>query len=141
VSNPMDDATHPGILRTYSRLQLPSHQCCCAADSQEPLLVLGAVHFKHVTDVAWSHDGATLVATSHDGYCTIARFAPGELGVPLKDASGVCAAALRQEIARKRAEQVRVLLRLRWPCCLACVCGLPGQWTACVQGCARASLA
>lgn len=68
--------------------------------------MLGAVHMKHVTDLAWSPDGAFLLATSHDGYCTIAAFDAGELGVPSKDAS-VTAAALRAQIVAKRAEQVR----------------------------------
>ena len=86
-----------------------------AADSQQPLLVLGAIHCKHVTDLAWSADGKYLAASSHDGYCTMASFAPGDLGVPLKDASRVSAGALRVDIAAKRADQVRASV-LRCSC-------------------------
>ena len=61
-----------------------------------------------MTDLAWSADGRLLAASSHDGYCTMASFAPGDLGTPLKDASNVTAAALRAAIATKRSEQVRL---------------------------------
>eukprot|EP00892_Ulva_mutabilis_P006835 jgi/Ulvmu1/4523/UM002_0249.1 len=54
-------------------------------DDVRPLAVLGAVHLKHITDLAWSPDGKYLVATSHDGYCTIVSFDVGELGRPLED--------------------------------------------------------
>ena len=47
-------------------------------------MVLGAVHLKHITDLAWSPCGCFLAAASHDGYCTIAHFQPNELGIPLK---------------------------------------------------------
>ena len=76
-----------------------------SAESTEPLMVLGAIHFKHVTDLAWSPDGRYLVATSHDGFCTIAAFAEGELGTPLKDDS-VLAASLRERIAQQRPQPV-----------------------------------
>jgi hypothetical protein len=55
------------------------------AESMRPIVVLGAVHLKHITDLAWSPCGCFLAATSHDGYCTIAHFKPGELGIPLKE--------------------------------------------------------
>ena len=75
------------------------------AESPRPLLALGAVHFKHVTDLAWSPDGKYLVASSHDGYCTVAAFQPGELGTPLADES-VGAEALRARVAAQRASKV-----------------------------------
>ena len=71
----------------------------------EPLAVLGAIHLKHITDLAWSADGAYLLATSHDGYCTVAAFAEGELG----RVSGVAsdkARQIREQIAAKRAPNV-----------------------------------
>ena len=74
-----------------------------------------------MTDLAWSPDGKFLAASSHDGYCTLASFAPGDLGMPLKDASTVTAAALRAEITAKRSEQVRICVLLR-EMHMICVC-------------------
>lgn len=79
------------------RVKLPLCRGCAAvtipatkfdgvrAEDVRPLVVLAAVHMKHITDLAWSPDGRYLVATSHDGYCTIVQFEPGELGEPLKN--------------------------------------------------------
>lgn len=72
-----------------------------AAESPEPLLVLGAIHYKHVTDLAWSHDGRYLLSSSGDGYCSLAAFKEGELGRPLYMAHTL-AEKLRREIACKR---------------------------------------
>ena len=51
--------------------------------SLKPLALLGALHPEPITDIAWSCDGRFLVVSSYDGYCSVAAFAPGELGTPL----------------------------------------------------------
>jgi hypothetical protein len=72
--------------------------------------VIGAVHLKHVTDLAWSPCGHFLVASSHDGYCTVVHFEPGELGAPVEEHSfGVD--SIRQEIAQERQIKVRCMQR------------------------------
>ena len=48
-----------------------------------PLGVLGNLHYDSITDLAWSPDGRFLAVSSRDCYCSIAAFAPGELGEPL----------------------------------------------------------
>ncbi len=58
--------------------------------SLKPLALLGALHPEPVTDVAWSCCGRFLAVSSYDGYCSVAAFAPGELGTPLAaSAAGV----------------------------------------------------
>jgi chromatin assembly factor 1 subunit B len=84
-----------------------------AAESSEPLVVLGAIHYKHVTDLAWSPDGRFLVASSHDGYCTIASFGEGELGRPSHSAHDI-RDNLRNEIATKRLEKVLPFFAAGW---------------------------
>ncbi|BFZ54124.1 Chromatin assembly factor 1 subunit [Savitreella phatthalungensis] len=51
-------------------------------DTQQltPIAVLSNLHYATFTDLAWSHDGHTLIMTSTDGYCSACVFAPGELG-------------------------------------------------------------
>lgn len=80
----------------------------CAEDVR-PLAVLGAIHLKHITDLAWSPDGRYLVASSHDGYCTVVSFEPGELGEPLKNHRHD-AMSIRTEMAQRRPPVVRPVL-------------------------------
>ena len=48
-----------------------------------PIAMLKDLHYSNMTDMAWSPDGNTLIMSSTDGYCSVARFAEGELGTPL----------------------------------------------------------
>ncbi|KAK9809784.1 hypothetical protein WJX73_006467 [Symbiochloris irregularis] len=48
-----------------------------------PLAFLGSLHLDRITDLAWSTDGQLLAVSSYDGFCSIAAFAPGELGEPM----------------------------------------------------------
>lgn len=77
-----------------------------SADSSEPLAVLGAIHYKHVTDMAWSKDGSTLAISSHDGYCTLATFQPSDLGDALAPSEVPDLSQLRAEIARVEGAKV-----------------------------------
>jgi len=79
----------------------------------EPLAVLAALHYKHVTDVAWSADGLRLAVASHDGYCTLATWKPGELGAALPSSEAPDVDALRAEIARAEGQKARVASCLR----------------------------
>lgn len=88
------------------------------ADSTEPLAVLGAIHYKHITDMAWSKDGARLAISSHDGYCTLAIFQPGDLGDPLPPGEAPDVAGLRAEIAR--VEGSRVCFSFVFCCVVLC---------------------
>lgn len=38
-----------------------------------------------LTDLTWSADGLTLVASSTDGFCSVITFSKGELGDPLPE--------------------------------------------------------
>lgn len=69
-------------------------------------MVLGAVHLKHITDLAWSPCGHFLAASSHDGYCTIAHFEADELGVPLKGDAIPDPLAVRQDMQLQRQTKV-----------------------------------
>lgn len=44
--------------------------------NKAPLFVFSNLHYASLTDVAWSCDGAKLVASSVDGFCTVAEFEP-----------------------------------------------------------------
>lgn len=44
--------------------------------NKAPLFVFSNLHYASLTDVAWSCDGAKLVASSVDGFCTVAEFDP-----------------------------------------------------------------
>ncbi|XP_024524120.1 chromatin assembly factor 1 subunit FAS2-like isoform X2 [Selaginella moellendorffii] len=45
-----------------------------------PTAFLGGIHYRAITDLAWSHDAKFLVVSSQDGYCTVVEFEEGELG-------------------------------------------------------------
>ena len=62
-----------------------AHDAAVLYDTQqpEPVAVLNNLHYSAFTDAAWSADAAVLVLASRDGYCSLVRFAPGELGEPV----------------------------------------------------------
>ncbi|XP_024542274.1 chromatin assembly factor 1 subunit FAS2-like [Selaginella moellendorffii] len=45
-----------------------------------PTAFLGGIHYRAITDLAWSYDAKFLVVSSQDGYCTVVEFEEGELG-------------------------------------------------------------
>ncbi|XP_054713511.1 chromatin assembly factor 1 subunit B-like [Uloborus diversus] len=45
-----------------------------------PFAFVSNIHYTHLTDMTWSPDGLTLVASSTDGYCSFLIFTPEELG-------------------------------------------------------------
>ncbi|KAG9297684.1 hypothetical protein G9A89_011199 [Geosiphon pyriformis] len=51
-------------------------------DTQQlsPLVTISNLHYATFTDLTWSADGNTLIATSSDGFCSIVCFHKGELG-------------------------------------------------------------
>jgi hypothetical protein len=105
---------------------------CAGAESTKPILVLGAVHLKHITDLAWSPCGCFLAATSHDGYCTIAHFGAGELGTPLTG-DIPDAQAIRLDMQRQRQSKVCTAAGSAVMCCVvscAFVC-IPGARLRC----------
>ncbi|KOB71813.1 Chromatin assembly factor 1 subunit B [Operophtera brumata] len=58
-------------------------------DTQQrtPIALISNIHYTRLTDLTWSSDGCTLVASSTDGYCSVVSFGPTELGEPLPDDS------------------------------------------------------
>ncbi|KAJ9079688.1 Chromatin assembly factor 1 subunit [Entomophthora muscae] len=48
-----------------------------------PIAFVSNLHNASLTDVSWSCDGCTLLASSADGFASIFKFSPGELGVPV----------------------------------------------------------
>ncbi|XP_053396041.1 chromatin assembly factor 1 subunit B-like [Mercenaria mercenaria] len=55
----------------------------------QPFGFITNIHYHQLSDLAWSTDGRTLVASSTDGYCTLATFGKGELGVPYEESKNV----------------------------------------------------
>ncbi|GAX74420.1 hypothetical protein CEUSTIGMA_g1869.t1 [Chlamydomonas eustigma] len=47
------------------------------------LCVLGGLHLAAITDLAWAPDASTLAVSSRDGFCSLATFEPGELGIAI----------------------------------------------------------
>lgn len=56
-------------------------------DTQQklPFGLISNIHYTRLTDLAWSNDGNTLLASSTDGYCSIVQFVDGELGKVYKE--------------------------------------------------------
>ncbi|CAH0702160.1 unnamed protein product [Spodoptera exigua] len=56
-------------------------------DTQQktPIALINNIHYTRLTDLTWSRDGRTLVASSTDGYCSVITFAEGELGEVLPE--------------------------------------------------------
>ncbi|KAG6461260.1 hypothetical protein O3G_MSEX012514 [Manduca sexta] len=56
-------------------------------DTQQktPIALISNIHYTRLTDLTWSPDGCTLVASSTDGFCSIITFGKGELGEVLPD--------------------------------------------------------
>ncbi|KAI0244538.1 Chromatin assembly factor 1 subunit, partial [Massospora cicadina] len=48
-----------------------------------PIAFASNLHHASLTDLSWSCDGLTLLASSADGFASILRFSSNELGVPL----------------------------------------------------------
>ncbi|KAJ2950306.1 hypothetical protein O0L34_g11672 [Tuta absoluta] len=51
-------------------------------DTQQktPIAIISNIHYTRLTDLSWSPDGKTLVASSTDGFCSVLMFSAGELG-------------------------------------------------------------
>ena len=83
------------------------------SNSLKPLAFLGALHPEPITDVAWSCDGRFLAVSSYDGYCSVAAFAPGELGTPLEGGAGASSSSERKVVPdfvwRRVASQAKAL--------------------------------
>lgn len=56
-------------------------------DTQQklPFALISNIHYTRLTDLAWSNDGNTILASSTDGYCSIVQFTDGELGQTYKE--------------------------------------------------------
>ncbi|XP_059166316.1 chromatin assembly factor 1 subunit B-like isoform X2 [Physella acuta] len=56
-------------------------------DTQQtmPVALLKNIHYHQISDLSWTSDGKALIVSSTDGFCTIATFEDGELGVPYKE--------------------------------------------------------
>lgn len=52
-------------------------------ESIPPIAILAGIHYAAITDIAWSPDGCYLALSSQDGYCTLLKFEPDELGLPI----------------------------------------------------------
>ena len=49
-----------------------------ATDQQQPIAVIGNIHYAPINDLAWAGN-ETLIACSSDGYCSIMSFKEGNL--------------------------------------------------------------
>jgi len=47
---------------------------------KHPICHIGGLHYAHLTDIGWVHDGSKLMVSSADGYCSLISFEAGELG-------------------------------------------------------------
>ncbi|CAG9579104.1 unnamed protein product [Danaus chrysippus] len=45
-----------------------------------PVALISNIHYTRITDLSWSSDGLTLVASSTDGFCSVVSFTEEELG-------------------------------------------------------------
>jgi len=52
---------------------------------KHPICHIGGLHYAHLTDIGWVHDGSKLMVSSADGYCSLITFEAGELGELLPD--------------------------------------------------------
>uniref|UniRef100_A0A2A4JR17 CAF1B/HIR1 beta-propeller domain-containing protein n=1 Tax=Heliothis virescens TaxID=7102 RepID=A0A2A4JR17_HELVI len=82
-------------------------------DTQQktPIALINNIHYTRLTDLTWSPDGLTLVASSTDGYCSVITFTAGELGEVLPDEvppEPVTAAAEPMEVEEQSAEPAKV---------------------------------
>ncbi|XP_063618248.1 chromatin assembly factor 1 subunit B [Cydia splendana] len=75
-------------LRRRMLLAVATRRSVMVYDTQQktPIAVISNIHYTRLTDLSWSPDGRTLVASSTDGYCSVISFADGELGHVLADA-------------------------------------------------------
>jgi len=64
-----------------------SVDCVSVYDTQlvHPIAYFCDLHCTNITDLTWSADGHMLAMSSTDGYCSVASFSQGELGVPLPE--------------------------------------------------------
>jgi len=93
TSPPLSASEDPFIATSSSSLfelkqrtiyAVATHETILIYDTQQssPICMFGSLHFAAFTDLAWTADGSTLIATSSDGYASIFTFEDGELGVP-----------------------------------------------------------
>ncbi|KAG7305868.1 hypothetical protein JYU34_008410 [Plutella xylostella] len=56
-------------------------------DTQQrtPVALISNIHYTRLTDLTWSRDGRTLVASSTDGFCSVISFSEDELGEELTE--------------------------------------------------------
>ncbi|XP_063536260.1 chromatin assembly factor 1 subunit B [Cydia strobilella] len=75
-------------LRRRMLLAVATRRSVMVYDTQQktPIAVISNIHYTRLTDLSWSPDGRTLVASSTDGFCSVISFADGELGQVLPDA-------------------------------------------------------
>ncbi|KAK9900679.1 WD40 repeat-like protein [Cystobasidium minutum MCA 4210] len=71
-------------LRNRTIYAVATHDTILVYDTQQeaPISMFSSLHFAAFTDLAWTADGLTLIATSSDGYASIFTFEEGELGTP-----------------------------------------------------------
>ncbi|KAI5633858.1 chromatin assembly factor 1 subunit B [Phthorimaea operculella] len=58
-------------------------------DTQQktPIAMISNIHYTRLTDLTWSPDGRTLVASSTDGFCSVIMFSESELGEVLPESA------------------------------------------------------
>ncbi|XP_061383079.1 chromatin assembly factor 1 subunit B-like [Danaus plexippus] len=62
-----------------------------------PVALISNIHYTRITDLSWSSDGLTLVASSTDGFCSVVSFTEEELGEALTTADAVSAEPMETE--------------------------------------------
>ncbi|KAJ3274448.1 hypothetical protein HK104_004105, partial [Borealophlyctis nickersoniae] len=76
-------------------------------DSPYPIGMLNNLHYATFTDLSWSPDGSTLILASVDGFCSLAVFEEGELGVPFLEAEMEEIVRARQGMSRGGVAEVQ----------------------------------
>lgn len=76
--------TSPFSLPYRMLYAVATHESVMVYDTAQttPICWFSQLHFAAFTDLSWTADGMTLMATSGDGYATIFAFDEGELGIP-----------------------------------------------------------
>ncbi|XP_067128259.1 chromatin assembly factor 1 subunit B isoform X1 [Centruroides vittatus] len=80
-----------------------------------PLAHVTKIHYTHLTDLAWSHDGRCLIISSTDGYCSFITFAKDELGIPYTKKSNN-EENLSSEAKTDLAEQLEEIINIEEKC-------------------------
>ncbi|XP_026486445.1 chromatin assembly factor 1 subunit B [Vanessa tameamea] len=84
---PRPRAPPPAFPGARRLLAVATRRSLVLYDTQQrtPVALVSNVHYTRLTDLTWSPNGRSLVASSTDGFCSVVTFNDGELGEFLPD--------------------------------------------------------